>query len=74
MTTYPLNKPSYFLFKTLLQMNMSKMQISVLGVIHIMLPFYLILTRGPIIIVKNYLSVIFKLKMLFKEAFRCMFY
>jgi len=35
-----------------------KWQISVLGDIHVMLPFYLILTREPIIIVKKYLKAI----------------
>ena len=35
-----------------------KMNKIVLGDIHILLPFYLILTKGPIIIVKNYFRVI----------------
>ena len=39
-------------------MNMNKMQILVLGDIHIMLPLCLILARGPIIIVKKNLGVI----------------
>jgi len=39
-----------------------------------MLPFYLILTRGPKIIVKKNLRVILSSRMLFKVAFRCMFY
>ena len=46
-------------------MNMNKMgQISVLGNIHIMLPFYLILTRRPKIIVKKNLRVILSSRML----------
>ena len=52
----------------------TKWQMSVLGDIHIMLPFYLILTRGPKIIVKKNLRVILSSRMLFKVAFRCMFY
>ena len=58
-------------------MNMkiwTKWQISVLGDIHILLPFYLILTRGPITIVKKNLRVILSWTMLFKVAFKCMFY
>ena len=42
--------------------------------VHILLPFYLILTRAPIIIVKNYLRVILSWRMLFKVAFRCRLY
>jgi len=52
----------------------TKWQISVLAKIHILLPFYLIPTRGPIIIVKIYLRVILSWRMLFEVAFRCMFY
>jgi len=39
-------------------MNMNKWQISVLAKIQILLPFHLILTRGPIIIVKKNLRVV----------------
>ena len=52
----------------------TKWQISVLGDIHIMLPFTLILIRRPKIIVKKNLRVILSSRMLFKVAFRCMFY
>ena len=55
-------------------MNMkiwTKWQISVLGDIYILLPFYLILTRGPIIIVKKNSRVILSWRMLLKMAFRC---
>jgi len=56
-------------------MNVSKMENFILGDIHIMLPFYLILTRGPIVIVKNKLiKGDFLLMDAFKVAFRCMFY
>jgi len=41
-----------------MKMNRTKWQISVLGDIHIMLPFYLMLTRGPIIIVKNLIVIL----------------
>jgi len=44
----------------------TKWQISVLDDIHIMLPFYLILTRGPIIIVKKNLRVILSSRMLLR--------
>ena len=88
MTIYPLDKPSYFLFQNsasevsyaseiiiiLWIWIWTKWQISVLAKIHILLSFYLILTRGPIIIVKNYLRVISSWRMLFEVAFRCMFY
>ena len=52
----------------------TKWQILVLSDIHIIPLFYLILTRGPIIIVKKNLKVILSWRMLFKVAFRCMFY
>jgi len=70
MTTYPLDKPSYFLFQDsafkvsyacerIIKINYyeyeyTKWQISILAKIHILLPFYLILTRGTMIIVKRY--------------------
>ena len=41
---------------------MNKMTNFSFGDNYIMLPFHLMLTREPIIIVKNYLRVIFKLK------------
>ena len=52
----------------------TKWQISVLAKMHILLTFYLILTRVPKIIVKKNLKVILSWWMLFKVAFRCMFY
>ena len=36
--------------------------------------YYLILTRGPIIIVKRYSRVILSWRMLFEVTFRCIFY
>ena len=60
MTTYPLDKPSYFLPASEVsyaseryEMNTNKMANFSLAKMHILLPFYLILTRGPIIIVKR---------------------
>ena len=50
-------------------MNMKMRQISVLAKIHILLPFYLILTRGSKITVKRYLRVIFELKDAFLRWF-----
>ena len=50
-----------------MNINMTKWQVSVLAEIHILLPFYLILTRGPKIIVKN-LRVILSQRMFFKVA------
>ena len=81
MTTYPLDKLSYFLCQdsasevsylwknNIMNMKMkiwTKWQISVLAKIHIPLPFYLILTRGPIIIVKRNLRVILSWWMLLR--------
>ena len=62
MTSYPLDKPSYFLFQDSASEvsygknmyyeyeyeNMNKMANFNLVEIHILLPFYLILTRVPI--------------------------
>jgi len=87
MTTYPLDKRSYLLFEgsasevsyareriilSIWRWIWTKWQILVLGDIYTMLPFYLILTRKPII-VKN-LKVVVSWSVLFKVAFRCMFY
>jgi len=52
---------------------MNKMEILVLAKMHILLSFYLILTRGPIIIVKKNLRII-QAEGWFKVAFKCMFY
>ena len=52
----------------------TKWQILISAKTHILLPFYLILTGGPNIIVKKNLRVILSWRMLFKMAFRCMFY
>ena len=60
----------FILWKNIMNMKIwTKWQISVLGGRHIMLPFYLILTRGPIIIVKRYLKGDFKLKDAFWGGF-----
>jgi len=77
MTTYPLERSvfqdsasevRYAGERMLWMWRWTKWQISVLGDIHIMLPFYLILTREPIIIVKNSLRVILSWRMLFEVA------
>ena len=80
MTTYPFNKLVFqdsasivsYACERIIILWIWKYVIAVLAKIHILLPFYLILTRGPIFLVKTH--VILGWKILFKVAFRCMFY
>jgi len=55
-------------------MNNNNMNKMVLAEIHILLPFNLILTKGPKIIAKAHLRVVLGWRMLLKMGFRCMFY
>jgi len=54
----------------IMNMNMNKMANFSLAKIHTLLPFYLILTRGPIIIVKKNLRVILSWRMLLSWRYR----